>query len=73
MLAKKKLIFCLLETGGGGGGGNIEVVSKSQKMSFFVGHFMKKSQNKKAHFLGFGDLRWGGEGGNFQLSPGDKI
>ena len=42
------------------GRGNIEVVSKSQKMSFFVGHFMKKSENKKAHFLGFGDKVWGG-------------
>ena len=38
------------------GGSNIEVVSKSQNMSFFVGHFMKKSENKKAHFLGFGDI-----------------
>ena len=44
----------------GGGGGIIEVVSKSQKMSFFVGHFMKNSENKKAHFLGFGDMGWEG-------------
>ena len=41
------------------GGSNIEVVSKSQNMSFFVGHFMKKSKNKKAHILGFGDIRGG--------------
>ena len=54
------------------GGGNIEVVSKSQNMSFFVGYFMKNSEDKEAHFLGFGDIRVGG-GGNFQLSPGDKI
>ena len=47
------------------GGSNIEVVSKSQNMSFFVGHFMKKSENKKAHFLGFGDIRVGGGGGIF--------
>ena len=42
-------------------------------MSFFVGLFMKKSENKKAHFLGFRDISGRRGGGNFQLSPGDKI
>ena len=44
-----------------GGGSKIEVVSKSKKMSFFVGIFFLFSENKKAHFLGFGDIRWGGQ------------
>ena len=57
----------------GVGGSNIEVVSKSQNMSFFVGHFMKKSENKKALFLGFGDIRVGWGERHFQLSSGDKI
>ena len=52
-----------------GGGGKIEVVSK--KKAFLLA-FYEKSENKKAHFLRFGDIRVG-RGGNFQLSPGDKI
>ena len=62
MLAKKAHI---LPPGDRGWGGNIEVVSKSQNMSFFAWYFMKKSENKKAHFLGFGDIRVGG--GQFSI------
>ena len=33
---------------------------KKEKNELFCWHFMKKSENKKAHFLGFGDKGWEG-------------
>ena len=50
---------------GWGGGGNIEVVSKSKKMSFFVGIFFIQ-RKQKSSFSGFWRHRVGG-GGNFAI------
>ena len=52
MLAKKKA-HILSPGDRGWGGGNIEVVSKSQNMSFFFGHFMKKKSKYELFFGAF--------------------
>ena len=44
MLAKKKLIFCLLETGGGGGG-HIKSVSNNPKNELFLLEICEKKSS----------------------------
>ena len=43
-----------------GGGAKSKLFLKVKKNELFCWHFMKKSENKKAHFLGFGDKGWEG-------------